>query len=54
MWYADGWGGQRIFIVADLDLVVVLTGSNYDGAPRSPAQILVDYVIPAVQAGASL
>lgn len=54
VWYADGWGGQHIFIVEDLDLVVVLTGSNYDGAPRSPTQILVDYIIPAVQAGASL
>jgi CubicO group peptidase (beta-lactamase class C family) len=45
---ATGWGGQRICLFPDLDMVIVLTGGNY--ATHEPVQeILEDYILPAVQ-----
>lgn len=44
---ASGNGGQRIFIVPSLDLVVVMTGGNYNS--QSPASaIMVKELLPAV------
>jgi CubicO group peptidase (beta-lactamase class C family) len=46
--YADGNGGQYIFIAPGLDLVVVFTGSNYDSpAAGRPFAILGEYILPA-------
>lgn len=46
--YADGNGGQYIFIAPALDLVVVFTGSNYnDPAAARPFAILGQYILPA-------
>lgn len=46
--YADGNGGQFIFVVPALDLVAVFTGENYN-SPKAQqgAQLLVDYIMPA-------
>lgn len=47
---AMGWGGQRIFIVPELDLVVMVTSGLY-GKPREgmgALDTLNDFVIPAV------
>jgi CubicO group peptidase (beta-lactamase class C family) len=45
---AAGWGGQRIALFPDLDMVVVLTGGNY--ATHEPVyEILTRYILPAVQ-----
>ena len=45
---ATGWGGQRICLLPELDMVVVLTGGNY--ATHEPVQeILEDHILPAVQ-----
>lgn len=46
--YAEGNGGQYIFIAPGLDLVVVFTGSNYDDpAAARPFQLLGEYILPA-------
>jgi CubicO group peptidase (beta-lactamase class C family) len=46
--YAAGWGGQRIAVLPELDMVVVLTGGNYVGATPVD-EIIQEYVLPAVQ-----
>ena len=46
--YADGNGGQYIFIAPALDLVVVFTGSNYNSPKAGRAfAILGEYILPA-------
>jgi CubicO group peptidase (beta-lactamase class C family) len=48
--FAWGNGGNYIFVIPPLDLVVVFTGTNY-GSPRGnvPSAILADRVLPAVR-----
>jgi CubicO group peptidase (beta-lactamase class C family) len=48
-YYTDGNGGNYIFVIPSLDLVVVFTGSNYN-SPLSaqPYSIMTDRVLPAV------
>lgn len=47
-YYADGWGGQRIFVLPDLAMVVVFTGGNYvQTAPVD--EILQQYILPAAE-----
>ncbi len=52
MFYANGAGGQYIFVVPQLDLVAVFTGENYadNGAQLVPFSILQDDVVAAVTA----
>jgi hypothetical protein len=48
---AFGWGGQRIFIVSDLDLVMMTTAGQY-GKPKeglAAMDILANAVIPAAR-----
>lgn len=43
----DGWGGQRITVFSELDMVVVLTGGNY--ATHAPInEIVTNHILPAV------
>lgn len=53
MFYANGAGGQFIFVVPQLDLVAVMTGENYNLTERvNNAYILMGgYIIAAVDAG---
>lgn len=46
--YADGNGGQFIFVVPELDLVAVFTGENYN-SPKADqgGQLLFEYILPA-------
>jgi CubicO group peptidase (beta-lactamase class C family) len=46
-----GWGGQFVFAVPELDLVVVFTSGNFANKDleRTPIQLLYDYVIAAVR-----
>ncbi|MET1253974.1 serine hydrolase domain-containing protein [Aliikangiella maris] len=48
-YYADGFGGQYIFVIPQLDLVVALTGSAYQEGQvehRSIRNILQQYILP--------
>ncbi len=46
-WYsALGWGGQKISILPELDMVVVFTGANYNGKVHN-FKILKEYILPA-------
>jgi CubicO group peptidase (beta-lactamase class C family) len=47
---ADGWGGQRIMVFPDLDLVVVFTGGNYT-QPHRLDEIVTEFILPAVMGG---
>ena len=42
-----GWGGQRISVYPSLDMVVVLTGGNYE-TPEPVNEIITRYILPAV------
>jgi hypothetical protein len=48
---AFGWGGQRIFVVPELDLVMMTTAAQY-GQPKeglAAIDILTNIVIPSVR-----
>ncbi|NQU85412.1 MAG: serine hydrolase [Mariniphaga sp.] len=46
---ALGWGGQRIIIVKELNLVVVTTGSNYENNMEpSTFPMVIEKIIPAI------
>ena len=46
---AHGYGGQYIFILPDLDMVVVFTGGLSDPDFPAPHQLLKTYLLPAAQ-----
>ncbi len=46
--YTSGWGGQHIFVIRHFDMVVTVTGENYNGAPRSAQSMITNYIVPAV------
>lgn len=47
--YAHGYGDQLIYVIEDLNMVVVLTGENYNGEQSFEEDIIQDFVIPAAQ-----
>jgi len=49
VWYASGNGGQLLFVVPSLELVVAFTGRNYN-SPRArvPFEILARVIVPGL------
>lgn len=45
--FALGWGGQKIIMLTDLDMVVVFTGANYTRGVHE-YKILKKFILPAV------
>ena len=46
---AAGWGGQDVYAVADLNLVVVFTaGGYYASRPLSASSMIEGYILPAI------
>ena len=45
--FAKGYGGQYIFVIDPLDMVIVVTGEHYQGEPQHINQILYDFLLPA-------
>jgi CubicO group peptidase (beta-lactamase class C family) len=48
IYYASGWGGQKIMVFPELDLVVVFTGGNYTSSNHN-LKILEKYIFPAIK-----
>jgi CubicO group peptidase (beta-lactamase class C family) len=44
---ALGYNGQFIFVLQDLDMVVVIVSDRYDGDYEAPEYLLTEYIIPA-------
>jgi len=46
---AAGWGGQDVFVIPSLELVIVFTaGGYYDPRPLSVNEMIQDYILAAV------
>jgi len=45
---ASGYGGQVIAVFPDLDMVVVITGGNYEHDEGQPFQVMEKFILPAV------
>jgi hypothetical protein len=49
---AQGWKGQRIFVIPEQRVVVTVTGYMTDGEEDTvPARVVEDYVVPSVEHG---
>jgi len=46
VFYADGWGGQLIWVVPHLNMVAVSTGGNFESG-NEPLYFFRDYILPA-------
>ena len=49
MYYAAGGGGQYIFIIPNINMIVVSTAENLGGYGNAGYDILFDYILPAVK-----
>lgn len=47
---AAGWGGQRLIVIPDLDVVVVFNGGNYDSI-EPVDEIMTRHILPALTGG---
>jgi hypothetical protein len=51
---AHGWGGQYVYVLPELDMIVVFTGSLADPRFPAPYELLKTYLLPAVQSAQAL
>ena len=47
-WSTRGFGGQDIFCVPSLNLVVAFTGQNYESGEARPFTLMQDYILPSI------
>jgi CubicO group peptidase (beta-lactamase class C family) len=47
-WSTRGFGGQDIFCVPSLNLVVAFTGQNYEAGEFLPFSLMQDYILPSI------
>ena len=47
MYFAVGWGGQKIIVMPGLDMVIVFTGANYNSKVHE-FEIIERFILPAV------
>lgn len=47
LYFALGWGGQKIIVIPDLDMVLVFTGANYTSKVHE-FEILQRFILPAI------
>ena len=47
LFWALGWGGQKIIVLPSLNAVVIFTGGNYNSGTNQ-FEILEKYIIPAI------
>jgi CubicO group peptidase (beta-lactamase class C family) len=47
MFFAVGWGGQKIIVMPDLDMVIVFTGANYDSKVHD-FEIIERFILPSI------
>ena len=47
MFWAGGWGGQKIIVIPELQSVMVMTGGNYTSKTRQ-FRLLTKYLLPAL------
>ena len=48
-YFAEGWGGQKISVFPDINMVVVFTGANYVSDPPPCDEILTRFILPAIE-----
>lgn len=48
VYFASGWGSQVIFVLPELELVVVTVADNYDHGGADVDALLVTHVLPAI------
>jgi len=48
-WSTRGFGGQDIFCIPSLNLVVAFTAHNYESNELLPFELLQDHILPAIQ-----
>ncbi len=52
--FANGWGSQFIFLLPELDLIVVTTGGNQEnGKHLAVGQVILQHLLPGVKSGPS-
>jgi CubicO group peptidase (beta-lactamase class C family) len=48
VFWANGWGGQKIIVIPDKKAVLVFTGGDYNSGTKQ-FDLLEDYIVPAMQ-----
>jgi CubicO group peptidase (beta-lactamase class C family) len=47
-YFAGGWGGQFIFVLPELDMVIVFTGGHFEGDYQGFYSMINDHILAAI------